>query len=155
MQNNVDRLIGYMKQKSCSASADKAGVNVAVAPDDLQLVKSLVDLFAEEEGFRVKTTDTGIRISQVDHIEQDVLREIVDVLVKATGSRVNLSPKTRMVQRNKPVMGYPKNGGLAAVASKYNCMVSGEKRINPCAGCGNPKGCLSGVLQFKGQDIDG
>ena len=155
MSDNADKILAHFGNHSVKALASDAGVDVLVEKENINLVKSLVDLLAFEDGFRVKTTENGIRLSQIDHLDDDEVSEVANLLVKATGTRMNLSPKRRMVQQNKPVMGYPKNGGLAAVSYKYNCMVSGEKRANPCAGCGNPKGCLSGVMQFKGQDIDG
>lgn len=42
---------------------------------------------------------------------------------------------------------------LIKVTNKYNCMVSGEKRMAPCAGCTNPKGCVSRGMQYKENDI--
>lgn len=38
---------------------------------------------------------------------------------------------------------------LIKINPKYNCMVSGEKRMSPCAGCGNTKACLSSAMQYK------
>ena len=38
---------------------------------------------------------------------------------------------------------------LIKITNKYNCMVSGEKRMNPCSGCTNPNGCVSKNMQYK------
>jgi len=38
---------------------------------------------------------------------------------------------------------------LEKVTNKYLCMVSGQKRMEPCDGCSNPKGCLSRGMQYK------
>ena len=38
---------------------------------------------------------------------------------------------------------------LVKVTNKYNCMVSGQKLMEPCNGCTNPKGCLSSAMQYK------
>lgn len=42
---------------------------------------------------------------------------------------------------------------LIKVTNKYNCMVSGEKRMTPCAGCTNAKGCVSRTMQYKEKNI--
>jgi hypothetical protein len=33
--------------------------------------------------------------------------------------------------------------------SKYKCVVSGDKRMSPCAGCPDPKNCMSTSMQYK------
>ena len=38
------------------------------------------------------------------------------------------------------------------ISNKYQCMVSGVKRMEPCSGCSNPKGCLSNSMQYKERD---
>ena len=38
---------------------------------------------------------------------------------------------------------------LEKIGNKYLCMVSGQKRMEPCDGCSNPKGCLSRAMQYK------
>lgn len=38
---------------------------------------------------------------------------------------------------------------LTKINPKYQCMVSGEKRMEPCAGCSNEKGCVSRTMQYK------
>lgn len=43
---------------------------------------------------------------------------------------------------------------LTKINPKYQCMVSGEKRMEPCAGCSNPKGCVSRTMQYKENDVE-
>ena len=38
---------------------------------------------------------------------------------------------------------------LEKIGNKYLCMTSGQKRMEPCDGCSNPKGCLSRAMQYK------
>lgn len=38
---------------------------------------------------------------------------------------------------------------LEKVTNKYLCMATGQKRMEPCDGCSNPKGCLSRGMQYK------
>jgi hypothetical protein len=38
---------------------------------------------------------------------------------------------------------------LVKITTKYHCMVSGKKQMEPCEGCSNPKGCLSRAMQYK------
>lgn len=56
--------------------------------------------------------------------------------------------------------GHPQTGGSMGYATsrpqnkiqyKYQCMVTGEKRMAPCSGCKNQKGCLAKTLQHKEQ----
>ena len=61
-------------------------------------------------------------------------------------------PKNAGVRQNNPVMGYAKPTEQRKISHKYHCIVSGEKRMNPCGGCSNPKGCLSNSMQYKEQD---
>jgi uncharacterized membrane protein YkoI len=35
------------------------------------------------------------------------------------------------------------------VTPKYNCMVSGQKRMQPCSGCTNTKSCMTTTMQYK------
>jgi hypothetical protein len=59
-------------------------------------------------------------------------------------------PKKRVdVSQSKPVIGYAKPIQQHKNSHKYRCMVSGESRTSPCGGCSNPKGCLSGSMQYK------
>lgn len=46
-------------------------------------------------------------------------------------------------------MSYTSQNGLPKTTAKFHCMVSGEKRMNPCSGCTNPKGCISSTMQYK------
>ena len=46
-------------------------------------------------------------------------------------------------------MAYTSQNGLPKIASKFHCMVSGEKRMEPCAGCTNPRTCVSSTMQYK------
>ena len=46
-------------------------------------------------------------------------------------------------------MSYTSQNGLPKTTAKFHCMVSGDKRMNPCSGCSNPKGCLSSTMQYK------
>jgi hypothetical protein len=46
-------------------------------------------------------------------------------------------------------MGYTSQNGLPKSTAKFHCMVSGDKRMAPCSGCSNPKGCLSSTMQYK------
>lgn len=41
---------------------------------------------------------------------------------------------------------------LIKLTNKYQCMVSGEKRMTPCSGCTNIKGCVSKGMQYKEKD---
>jgi len=38
---------------------------------------------------------------------------------------------------------------LVKITNKYLCMASGQKLMEPCQGCSNPKGCLSRAMQYK------
>jgi uncharacterized membrane protein YkoI len=49
-------------------------------------------------------------------------------------------------------MAYTSQNGLPKIASKFHCMVSGEKRMEPCAGCTNPRTCISSTMQYKEQN---
>lgn len=46
-------------------------------------------------------------------------------------------------------MSYTSQNGLPKTTAKFHCMVSGDKRMAPCSGCSNPKGCLSSTMQYK------
>lgn len=43
---------------------------------------------------------------------------------------------------------------LTKINPKYQCMVSGEKRMQPCAGCSNSNGCVSRTMQYKENDVE-
>lgn len=46
-------------------------------------------------------------------------------------------------------MSYTSQNGLPKTTAKFHCMVSGDKRMNPCSGCSNPNGCISSTMQYK------
>lgn len=46
-------------------------------------------------------------------------------------------------------MGYTSNTGLPEKSAKYQCMVTGAKRLTPCSGCSNPAGCVVKTMQYK------
>ena len=69
--------------------------------------------------------------------------------VKSTRFR---RPKTRNVSQTSPSIGYAKPVQQQKISNKYQCMVSGVKRMEPCSGCSNPKGCLSNSMQYKERD---
>jgi hypothetical protein len=46
-------------------------------------------------------------------------------------------------------MSYTSQNGLPKTTAKFHCMVSGDKRMTPCSGCTNPKGCVSSTMQYK------
>lgn len=125
------------------------GLQIMIPTESIFQAKSMIDVISEEFGFSSRATDDGIRIFQASTINDETINEIVSVAVKASGTRMNIPMRGRSVQQNKPSMGYPKNGAETGVAMKYNCMVSGEKRMSPCAGCSNPQGCLSKNMHFK------
>ena len=49
-------------------------------------------------------------------------------------------------------MSYTSENGLPKTTPKFHCMVSGEKRMAPCSGCTNSKGCISSTMQYKETD---
>lgn len=61
-------------------------------------------------------------------------------------------PKMRNVSQSNPSIGYAKPIQQQKISNKYQCIVSGAKRMEPCGGCSNPKGCLSSSMQYKEQD---
>ena len=68
---------------------------------------------------------------------------------KANSSRLTRPKRSAGFSRSNAVMGYAKPTGNQEISSKYNCIATGEKRMTPCAGCPNPKGCLSRGMQYK------
>ena len=46
-------------------------------------------------------------------------------------------------------MGYTASNGLPKISYKFQCVVSSEKRMQPCAGCSNPQGCLTSTMHYK------
>lgn len=88
----------------------------------------------------------------IEDIEQKVRRSsVIDfAATPTTGSSRFSRPKMKPnVSRDAPAMGYAKPIQHQRISYKYNCMVTGTKRMEPCAGCGNPKGCLSNSMQYK------
>lgn len=68
---------------------------------------------------------------------------------KKKSSRFSVRKQRPNVSRESSSMGYAKPIHNQRISSKYNCMVTGEKRMNPCAGCSNVKGCISNSMQYK------
>jgi len=64
-------------------------------------------------------------------------------------SRFSVRKQKPNVSRDASSMGYAKPIHNQRISSKYNCMVTGEKRMDPCAGCSNVKGCISSSMQYK------
>ena len=46
-------------------------------------------------------------------------------------------------------MGYTASNGLPKISYKFQCVASSEKRMQPCAGCSNPQGCLTSTMHYK------
>lgn len=86
---------------------------------------------------------------QLDSIEAEIKSAQEELMFKS--SRFT-RPKMRNVSQTSPVMGYAKPVQQQKISNKYHCIVSGEKRMNPCGGCSNPKGCLSSSMQYKEQN---
>jgi hypothetical protein len=86
---------------------------------------------------------------QLDSIEAEIKSAEEELMFKS--SRFT-RPKVRNVSQSSPVMGYAKPVQQQKISNKYHCIVSGEKRMNPCGGCSNPKGCLSSSMQYKEQN---
>jgi hypothetical protein len=70
-------------------------------------------------------------------------------MAKKKSSRFTVSKRRPNVSRESSSMGYAKPIHNQRILSKYNCMVTGEKRMNPCAGCSNVQGCISNSMQYK------
>ena len=86
---------------------------------------------------------------QLDSLEAEIKSAEQEMVFKS--SRFT-RPKMRNVSQTSPVMGYAKPVQQQKISNKYHCIVSGEKRVNPCGGCSNPKGCLSSSMQYKEQN---
>ena len=87
---------------------------------------------------------------QLDKIEAQIKSDETN-FINGKSSRFT-RPKVRNVSQSSPVMGYAKPVQQQKISNKYHCIVSGEKRMNPCGGCSNPKGCLSSSMQYKEQN---
>lgn len=91
----------------------------------------------------------------IDKIENQINTKnlSLDLLTYRKKSSRFSRPKTKPnVSRNAASMGYAKPVQQQRVLYKYNCMVTGVKRMDTCAGCGTPKGCLSNSMQYKEQE---
>ena len=88
--------------------------------------------------------------TKLDELESQL--EKSQQLTDDTKSSRFTRPKTTNFRQNNPVMGYAKPTEQRKISYKYHCIVSGQKRMNPCGGCSNPKGCLSNSMQYKEQD---
>lgn len=64
-------------------------------------------------------------------------------------SRFSIRKQRPNVSRATPSMGYANSIQHQRILHKYNCMVTGEKRMNPCAGCSNTRGCIANSMQYK------
>lgn len=88
--------------------------------------------------------------TKLDEIEQRIKSEIES---EATHKSSRFTrPKVRNVSQSRASMGYAKPIQQQKISNKYHCIVSGAKRMEPCGGCSNPKGCLSSSMQYKEQD---
>lgn len=90
--------------------------------------------------------DLNLKIEQIEQrLEQDM-----SPVALSKSSRFT-RPKARNVSQTNPSIGYAKPIQQQKISNKYHCIVSGEKRMEPCGGCSNPKGCLSSSMQYKEQ----
>ena len=62
---------------------------------------------------------------------------------------VNGGIRDEKYTQGRSPMGYATSRQLANIQHKYQCIVTGEKRYEPCAGCTNQKGCLMKTIQHK------
>lgn len=91
----------------------------------------------------------------IDKIENDINTKNLspELLAYRKKSSRFSRPKTKPnVSRDTASMGYAKLIQQQRVLYKYNCLVTGAKRMDTCAGCSNPKGCLSNSMQYKEQE---
>lgn len=92
-------------------------------------------------------TELNIQLNKLDNkisVENKSLKNL-----KSTRFR---KPKAHNVSQTSPSIGYAKPVQQQKISTKYQCMVSGVKRMEPCSGCSNPKGCLSNSMQYKEQN---
>jgi hypothetical protein len=88
----------------------------------------------------------------VDGLNEEVVSvEISQELLayRKKSSRFSRPKQRPNVSRDAASMGYAKPIQHQRISYKYNCMVTGIKRMDTCAGCSNPKGCLSNSMQYK------
>ena len=64
-------------------------------------------------------------------------------------SRFTVRKQRPNVSRAASTMGYAKPIQHQRILHKYNCMVTGEKRMEPCAGCSNTRGCIANSMHYK------
>jgi hypothetical protein len=72
--------------------------------------------------------------------------------VNTKSSRFLVGRQKPNVSRESSSMGYAKPIHNQRISSKYNCMVTGEKRMEPCAECSTVKSCISKSMQYKEQE---
>lgn len=70
-------------------------------------------------------------------------------LVGQPTGRPVVSQRERNYTQGGPTMGYATSRQLNNFQTKYQCIVTGEKRHQPCSGCTNQKGCLLKTLHHK------
>lgn len=88
----------------------------------------------------------------IDEIGDEIAEARISPELRAyrkKSSRFSRPKQKPNVSRDNPVMGYAKPIQHQRISYKYNCMVTGIKRMDTCAGCSNPKGCLSNSMQYK------
>ena len=88
----------------------------------------------------------------IDEIDEEIAQARISPELRAyrkKSSRFSRPKQRPNVSRDNPVMGYAKPIQHQRISYKYNCMVTGIKRMDTCAGCSNPKGCLSNSMQYK------
>jgi len=90
--------------------------------------------------------------NMIDEIDEEISQARISPELRAyrkKSSRFSRPKQRPNVSRDNPVMGYAKPIQHQRISYKYNCMVTGVKRMDTCAGCSNPKGCLSNSMQYK------
>lgn len=90
--------------------------------------------------------------NMIDEIDEEIAQARISPELRAyrkKSSRFSRPKQRPNVSRDNPVMGYAKPIQHQRISYKYNCMVTGVKRMDTCAGCSNPKGCLSNSMQYK------
>jgi hypothetical protein len=95
-------------------------------------------------------------VNKYNNIVDELSKEVVSVEIsqellayRKKSSRFSRPKQRPNVSRDAASMGYAKPIQHQRISYKYNCMVTGIKRMDTCAGCSNPKGCLSNSMQYK------
>jgi hypothetical protein len=95
-------------------------------------------------------------VNKYNNIVDELNEEVVSVEIsqellayRKKSSRFSRPKQRPNVSRDAASMGYAKPIQHQRISYKYNCMVTGIKRMDTCAGCSNPKGCLSNSMQYK------